>query len=289
MRSLLFVPGNRQRMIDKALAGEADVVLLDLEDSVTLGEKEAARQTVATTLAGVAAGGERRQLIFVRINAGELLQADLDAVVRPGLDGLVLPKADHAQGVQELAAILDTLEHERGVSGIRLLPIVESARGVIEAPRVAEASSRNVAVMFGGEDFSADLGLPALREKEAVDLLYPRSAVAVAAAAAGVRAIDTIWADVRDRQGLEEEARLARRLGFSGKAVIHPDQIAPVNAIFSPTPEEIAYALRVETAAVEGERSGSGAVALDGKMIDRPVVERARRTLSLARALGLTP
>ncbi|HET7036541.1 MAG TPA: CoA ester lyase [Thermomicrobiaceae bacterium] len=290
MRSLLFVPGNRERMIDKALASAADVVLLDLEDSVTPGEKEAARRTVAATLERLAAGASASHpLVYVRVNSGELLRADLDAVARTALDGVVLPKAEAPELVEEVDGLLARLEEARGLAHgtLRLLPIVESARGLLAAPQVAAGSPRVVALMFGGEDFSADLGLPAPREREAAELLYPRWATAVAAAAAGVPAIDTIWADVRDEAGLLAQAQLARRLGYAGKAVIHPGQIAPVNRVFSPTSEEIAHARRVVAAAEEGERAGSGAVALDGRMIDRPIVERARRTLTLARALGL--
>ena len=291
MRSLLFVPGNRERMIDKALASAADVVLLDLEDSVTPGEKDAARRTVAATLERLAADtAGSRPLVYVRVNSGELLRTDLDATVRSALDGLVLPKADAPEAVEEADRLLARLEEIRGLApgALRLLPIVERARGLLAAPQVAAASPRVVALLFGGEDFSADLGLPAPREREAAELLYPRWAVAVAAAAAGVPAIDTIWADVRDEAGLLAQAHIARRLGYTGKAVIHPGQIEPVNEVFSPTRAEIDDARRVVAAAEAGERAGSGAVALDGRMLDRPIVERARRTLDLARRIGPT-
>lgn len=291
MRSLLFVPGNRERMLEKALSTEADVLLLDLEDAVPSGEKLAARRAIAALLGRLGGQADRRQLTFARVNSGQqALADDLDAVVRLGLDGLVVPKAEEPTALLELERRLEALEASRELPArLRLLPIVETARGLLTAPAIAASTSRVVGLMFGGEDFSADLGLPARREREASELLYARSVVAVAAAAARVRAIDTIWPAVDDPAGLLAEAELARRLGFSGKGLIHPNQIDLANRVFSPSPDEIEDALRVVAAAEAAERDGRGALALDGRFVDKPIVERAQRTLTIARTIGMIP
>jgi citrate lyase subunit beta/citryl-CoA lyase len=278
-------------MIEKALGTEADVLLFDMEDAVPPGEKGAARQNLSDTLRQLGsrpAAPGRHQLIFVRVNVEGQTEEDLEAVVRPGLDGLVVPKAEGAGSLLAIEQPVSRLERERGIeTPVRFLPIVESARGLLHAAEIAGASHRVLAVMFGGEDFSSDLGLPPIREKEASELIYARSAIVVAAASARVRAIDTIWPAVNDPAAFLRETELARRLGFSGKGLIHPNQIDIANRVFSPSPDEIEYAQRVVAVAEEAEREGSGAVALDGKFVDRPIVERARHTLAVARAIGM--
>jgi len=161
------------------------------------------------------------------------------------------------------------------------VPSIESARGLLEARAIAARSDRVVALLFGAEDFARDLGLPAKREAEAAELLYARSALVVAAVAARRGAVDGIWPDVTDRDGLRRDAVQARRLGFSGKSLIHPRQIDTVNDVFSPGAAEVSYARRVIDAFDAARRRGDGAVALDGKLLDEPIVERARRTLAL--------
>jgi citrate lyase subunit beta / citryl-CoA lyase len=288
LRSLMFVPGHRPRMIERALGlgefapSQLDVAILDLEDGVPPAEKPNARGAVAAAL-GVDLGknGAGR---YVRVNAeADLRAADLAAIVRAGLDGIVAPKVANPSDITALAHDLPERESAAGVArgSLRIIASIESARGLLEAPAIAASSERVIALLFGAEDFALDLGLPARREAEAADLLYARSAVVVAAVAAGKAAIDGIWPDLEDEDGLKRDALTARRLGFSGKSLIHPGQIAAVNQIFSPSADEIEHARRVVAAFDEGSKRGDGAVALNGTLLDPPIVERARRTLSV--------
>ncbi|TME72777.1 MAG: CoA ester lyase [Chloroflexi bacterium] len=286
MRSLMFVPAHRDRMVARALGlGEfgpsaLDVAILDLEDGVPPASKEEARRALAETLARTTRGGPLR---FVRIqralsDAGE---ADLDAVVRAGLDGIVAPKVRRSEEMAWLADALDARERAmRFAPGtIRIIASIESAAALVDAPRIAAASDRVVGLAFGSEDFALDLGLPTKREGEAAELLYARSATVVAAAAAGKLAFDGIWPDIDDAAGLRADSLRARRLGFAGKTLIHPGQIAVVNEVFSPSDAEIDEARRVVRAFEEALGRGHGAVALGGQMLDAPVVDRARRVL----------
>lgn len=285
MRSLLYTPGHRAALVARVLDGglplTPDVTLLDLEDGVPPAEKERARRT----LAGAIAPERGRCLRFVRIGrgSGDAALVDLTAVVRPGLDGVVAAKIARAEELTALDAMLLERERAMGLSerSVAVIASIESAAGLIEAPRIAQGP-RLVGLMFGSEDFAADLGLPARREGEAADLLYARSAIVIAAASAGILAFDGIWPAFTDEEGLRGDARIGRRLGFAGRRCIHPSQVAVVNEIFSPTAEELEHARRVVRAFEDGVASGLGAVALDGLMLDAPVVERARRTLRLA-------
>ncbi len=286
MRSLMFVPAHRERMVQRALGlGEfgpslLDVALLDLEDGVPPASKEEARRMVAEVLGLPSRGGPLR---FVRMeralsDAGE---ADLDAVVRPGLDGIVAPKVRRAEEIAWLATELVARERRATIAPgtVRIIASIESAAALVDAPRIAASSERLIGLMFGSEDFALDLGLPTKREGEAADLLYARSATVVAAVSAGKLAFDGIWPDIEDTAGLRADSLRARRLGFSGKTLIHPGQIAAVNEVFSPTAAEVDEARRVVRAFDEALGRGHGAVALEGQMIDAPVVDRARRVL----------
>ena len=286
MRSLMFVPAHRERMIQRALglgefgASALDVAILDLEDGVPPASKDEARRLVADTLARPSRGGPLR---FVRIqralsDGGEV---DLDAVVRAGLDGIVAPKVRRAEEIAWLADELEARERRTDVAPgtIRIIASIESAAALVDAPRIAASSPRVLGLTFGSEDFALDLGLPTKREGEAAELLYARSATVVAALAAGKIALDGIWPDIRDAAGLRADGLRARRLGFGGKTLIHPDQIAVVNDVFSPTAAEVDEARRVVRAFEEALARGDGAVALDGRMLDAPVVDRARRVL----------
>jgi citrate lyase subunit beta / citryl-CoA lyase len=269
LRSWMFVPGHQQKMINKALGLKLDVAIFDLEDGVPPAEKDTARNLVTGALVrppGV-------PLRFVRIHAvgSAEMEQDIQAVIRPGLDGLVLPKVETPEDVRRIDEILNAREPKSG--RIRLLATIESARGLIQAPAIAAASPRLVGLMFGAEDFALDLGIFG----DPSELLYPRSAVVVAAASERLQAIDRIYTDFRNPDGLIQDTRQARELGFTGKALIHPAQIEPVHKVFRPTAEEVEYARRV----VEAFEKTEGAIAVDGKMVDLPIVERARRVLQL--------
>jgi citrate lyase subunit beta/citryl-CoA lyase len=191
------------------------------------------------------------------------------------------PKVRRPDEIEWMADRLDDLERDAKVAHgtVRIIPSIESAAALLEAPRIAKASERVVGLAFGSEDFALDLGLPTRREGEAADLLYARSATVVAAASAGKLAFDGIWPDIKDAAGLRADALRAHRLGFAGKTLIHPDQILVVNEIFSPTAAEVEEARRVVHAFDEALKRGEGAVALDGQMLDAPIVDRARRVL----------
>jgi citrate lyase subunit beta/citryl-CoA lyase len=241
LRSLMFVPAQEPRMVERALGlGEfapsaLDVAILDLEDGVPPDEKDRARAAIAAVLAlGSNRAAPSR---YVRVNRDlGARDADLAAVLRPGLDGIVAPKIDHADEIADLARDLDEREDAAGMArgSVRVIASVESARGLLDAHAIAACSDRVVALLFGAEDFARDLSLPTEREAEAAELVYARSAIVVAAVAARRQAIDGIWPKVTDLDGLRRDAVQARRLGFAGKSLIHPGQIEVVNDVFSP-------------------------------------------------------
>ena len=273
MRSWLFVPGHRQRMIDKALGLPADVLIFDLEDGVPEAEKDVARSRVAAALDG-ARGGPMR---FVRVHeAGSSeLDADLQAMIaRAGLRGLVLPKVQGPEDVLQVCQWLDRHETRVGIpsGGVGLLATIESARGLVQAPAIASVTPRLVGLMFGAEDFALDMGLFSHPGQGLVN--YGRSALAVASASGQIRAIDKVFTDISDPDGLAVETRQARDLGFAGKAVIHPGQVGAVNEIFSPTEVEERWARRIVEAFER--RADEGPATVDGRMVDRPILERAR-------------
>ena len=281
-RTLLFVPGNRERMLERASTARADVLVIDLEDAVPPGEKKSARRLVKSWVPRLAAGG---QSVFVRVNGIDTgaTRDDVMAVVRKGLSGVVLPKAQQPQDLRDLDMLLREAEMARRVrpGDVRTIPIIESPRGLLRCEEIARASDRIDALAIGGEDYSAELGVP----RSAAALAPLRYAVVQVAAAYGLAAIDTPYTDVKDAEGLAGETAFVKSIGFKGKFVIHPGQVAAVNRIFAPAREEIAEAWRIVTAAEEGATEGRGAVSLDGRMIDAPIVERARRLLAVATRL----
>ncbi|MBI4494532.1 MAG: CoA ester lyase [Chloroflexi bacterium] len=285
LRSLLFVPANRERFVAKVATLRPDAVILDLEDSIPADQKEAARSQARAALAHLAEAPFSR-LIRVNSLASGLARADIRAVACPHLDGIVLPKAESAEQLREANMLLAQAEARAGLSlgHVRLIPILETVRGVLRAEALAAAGPRIVAVVFGAEDYTLDVG--GIRTREGLEVLYARAHVVAAARAARVAVIDTPWTDLADQDGLWQEARLARQLGFSGKLCIHPSQIEPIHRAFTPTAEEVEAARRVVETADEAARQGRGSVALDGRMLDAPIVGQARRLLAQAEAIG---
>jgi citrate lyase subunit beta/citryl-CoA lyase len=282
LRGPLFAPGDSERKARKALASEADAVILDLEDSVAAAAKPAAREATAALLVGLDRPG-----VIVRVNPRETAWylADLAAIVPGRPAAVMLPKCGGADDLRALDHHLEALETACGlpVGGIGVLPIVsETAASVLALPGMAAAARRVIGFCFGAEDLSADLGIAPRHP----DLSYPaaiahaRAAVLLAAAAAGVPALDTPWPDPRDPAGLAREAAAAAADGFSGKLCIHPDQLGAVHAAFTPHPDRVAWARRVQ----DGFRANpqSGVFVLDGKMIDRPHLKLAERILGAA-------
>jgi len=276
-RSRLYAPGNNPRLLAGIDLHDADCILLDLEDSVPLQEKSAARILVKHLLMTL-----DLPEAWVRINPLSSYGAnDLDEVVLGRPHGICLPKAESAADVEALAQSLSEKERELGipVGTTYIMPIIETAKGILQAEEICTADERVVVVSFGAEDFTRDMGAKRTHDS----LLFARSMLVTAAKSARIQASDTVYADLTDEAGLIAETKLARDLGFDGKGAINPRQIEPIHSVFSPSEEEIEEAMKVISTAEEAERKGMGAVALGGKMIDRPVLERARRTLRLAR------
>ena len=281
MRSLLFVPGNRPDMLEKALGFSPDVYIPDMEDSVPLREKARGREAVASFLPRLAAAGP---LVVPRVNSLEsgLFEDDLAAVVSANVFGVSVGKIGSATDIERVSVALAGLEKKMGMvaGAIKIVPWIETAKAVVNAYEICAASPRVVAAAFGAEDFTSDMGIQ--RTESGSEIFYPRSVVSVAAKAADVVALDTPYFKFRDLEGLREDALVAKRYGFMGKFAIHPAQVDIINEVFAPSPEEIEHARRVIEAYEEAERSGSGATSLDGKVIDEPVVVRARNLLESA-------
>jgi citrate lyase subunit beta / citryl-CoA lyase len=283
LRSFLFAPGNHARRVEKALTLDADAVILDLEDAVATAEKPATRETIAAALER-----PRRGLLYVRVNAvdTEFCYGDLVAIVRPGLDGVILPKVESTAGLATVDWLLAQLERDRGLppGGIDLIPIIETARGLDRLGAILAAGTRVRRVAFGAGDFTLDVNMAWSRDE--AELAHARATIVTASRAAGIEApLDTVWVDLPDRDGLEASARTASGFGFQGKMCIHPDQIAIVNRVFTPSDAEIAFAERVAAAFVKAEAEGSAAIQLDGKFIDYPIVYRAQRVLQRISAI----
>lgn len=285
LRSVLFTPGNNMRMIYKIPTLAADAVVLDLEDSIPMAEKDTARVFIRDSL-GVAGSGAAD--VYVRVNGlmTGLTAEDCEFVVQKGLAGIVLPKVEAKEEVIEAERIIGELERKRGIEAgsITLIPTFETAKGIINSYDIATSSKRVIAVGFGAVDFTRDMGTSL--SKEGTELFFARSYCAIAARAAGVQALDTVFIDLADKEGLIKDAQLAKQLGFKGKFLIHPSQIEIVNRIFSPSAKEIEYAKKVVAAFKEAEAKGLGAASLEGRMIDIAVYRQAEDLLTLANAIA---
>jgi citrate lyase subunit beta/citryl-CoA lyase len=283
LRSLLFAPGNHARRVEKALSLEADAVILDLEDAVAIAEKPAARAAVAAALAR-----PRQGRLYVRVNAidTEFCHDDLLSVVQPRLDGIILPKVESSAALATIDWLLIQLERERSLQAgmIDLIPIIETARGLQRIDTILAAETRVRRVAFGAGDFTLDMNMAWSREE--TEIAHARAVIATASRASGIDApLDTVWVDLTDAQGLEASTRTALAYGFQGKMCIHPDQIAVVNTVFTPSAADITFADRVVAAFTEAEASGSASIQLDGKFIDYPIVYRAQRVLQRVAAI----
>ena len=285
-RSLLYVPGNAPGMLQNISVFEADGVMIDLEDAIPLSEKDAARILTRNFLQGFQ---KRNKEIFVRINALDTTYFcdDLRAILPMLPDGIRLPKADSPELVEKLDAILTDYEKQLNleIGHFKIIPSIENALGVINCAETARASSRLVALAFGAEDYTASMEIN--RTKTGEELFSARTMIVMAAKAAGLQAIDSVFSDVNDTEALKAETELIKRLGFTGKSLVNPRQIEVIHNVFRPTSEEIKYALEVMGAIKQAREMGTGVISLKGKMVDAPVVARAARTIREGVAFGM--
>ncbi len=279
-RSLIFVPGNNSRFLQKAKKLKADIVCFDLEDSVPDNEKENARKLIKSALKS------RKSYvssIFVRTNSltsGEI-PSDLKQVVQKGIDGIVIPKVNNIKDMKKIEKILSGLEKTRKLKPIQIIPSIESAEGVVNVFSIASFGKRVSAVVFGIFDLLNDLGIEYTKESQGAK--YSRAKIPIDAHAAGVAVIDAIWQDLKDPKGLEKDCKIGKSLGYSGKSIIHPDQIPVVHKLFHPNKSEILWAKKVCKVYLESTKKGKGATTVDGKMIDEVHFKQAKVLLELVK------
>ena len=282
-RTMMFVPGNNPGMIKDAYIYNCDSIMFDLEDSVSITEKDAARALVYHALKTIDYGEKE---LVVRVNALDtpIGIADLEAMVRAEVDVIRLPKTETVEDIyfcdQEITRIEKTIGKE--VGSTHMMAAIESAEGVLNAPAIAKGSKRLIGIALGAEDYVTNLKTN--RSPEGIELLFARSMILQAARSAGIAALDTVYSDVNNEEGFKAEVRLIKQLGFDGESIINPRQIAPVIEIYTPTQKEIDKSLAIMEAIKEANAKGSGVIALNGKMIDRPIVLRAERVIALAKA-----
>ncbi|GJG40884.1 citrate lyase subunit beta [Prevotella lacticifex] len=282
---MMFVPGNNPGMMQDAFIYGPDSIMLDLEDSVTLAEKDTARLLVYNALRTVDYGNIE---MVVRINplSTPYGHKDVEAVVKAGVDVVRMPKTETADEVREVETAIEKVETELGCVGrTKIMAAVESALGVVNAYAIATASKRMMGIALGAEDYCANLKTQ--RTPEGTELLLARQTIVVAARAAGIDCIDTVFSNLNDMDAFRREVETIKKLGFDGKSIINPRQIEIVNEVFTPSQKDIDKAVAIVGALHEAARRGSGVIALNGKMIDKPVVIRAQHTIDLAIAAGV--
>ena len=278
-RSLVFVPGNNPRFLEKAKSLSADIVCFDLEDSVPDKEKKKARTLIKNILK------QRKEYspdVFVRTNSPESgkIVADLKEIIQKGIDGIVIPKVNSANELKKIEKIISSLEKKRRIKGIRLMPSIESALGVVNCYEIASSSKRIDALVFGIFDLLNDMGIEYTKGNPR-GAKYSRYKVPVAATAAGVVAIDGIWQDLKDKGGFTKDCQVGKSLGYVGKSIIHPAQIKTVHKNFHPSKPEIKWAKKVCSVYEKLTKKGKGATVVDGKMIDEVHYKRAKALLEI--------
>ena len=284
-RALLYMPGDDRRKIEKAASLGVDCVCMDMEDGVAFTRKTDARAVIAQAMKDLYFGESERCIRINSIGSG-LESYDLVAALAANPDTIMVPKIETADQVQWVCDHIESYElsSSQNIGSVRLLAGVETAKGIMNLRKIAEADPRLEAIVFGAEDYAASIG--ARRTKEGTEVLYARQAVVTACAANDLQAIDMVYIDFHDSEGLRTEAEQGAGFGFSGKQVIHPNQVPVVQEAFTPSDEEIEYARRVVETFESSQREGKGAYALDGKMIDMPLLKIARKVLDRARAAG---
>ena len=279
-RSLIFVPGNNSRFLEKAKNLQADIVCFDLEDSVPDKDKKQARKLIKTALKS---RSEYASSIFVRTNSptSGKIPDDLKEIVQKGIDGIVIPKVNNVKELKKIEKNLQSLEKTRKLKPTKIIPSIESTEGVVNTYNIASHSKRVCAVVFGVFDLLNDLGIEYTKDPEGAK--YSRAKIPVDAKAAGVASIDAIWQDLKDIKGLEKDCKTGRSLGFTGKSLIHPDQISVTHKIFYPTKAEIQWAEKVCKTYLESAKKGKGATTVEGKMIDEVHFKQAEAILKITK------
>lgn len=277
-RSRIYLPGNRPRMIQKGPGLGADAVILDLEDSVSPEQKDVARFLVRNAIKMINFGLSEVMVRINPVNNGGL--TDLAAVLPAGPDAIVVPKCESKEDV---LAVADAITGASLPKQISILPMIETAKGILHAHEVASASPMVDAITFGGEDFTQDIG--ATRTKAGKEIFWGRSMLVIAAKAAGVQALDTVFSDLTDEEGLRRDTIEIKEMGFDGRAAVHPAQIETIHECFSPTEKEMQHASNVLYAAEKARKAGSGVAVVNGKMIDKPIIGRAEKIVRYAERL----
>jgi len=279
-RSLIFVPGNNPRFLEKAKKIQADIVCFDLEDSVPDNEKTSARKLIKNALKS---RSEYSSSIFVRTNSplSGKISSDLKEIIQKGIDGIVIPKVNNISELKKIQKILSGLEKSKKLKPIQIIPSIESAEGVVNSYQIASFGKRVTAIVFGIFDLLNDLGVE--YTKDSPGGKYSRYKIPVDAAAAGISAIDGIWQDLNDLKGLQKDCNFGKSLGYTGKSVIHPDQISMVHKSFHPNKTEISWAEKVCTVYLESTKKGKGATTVDGKMIDEVHYKQAKALLDIVK------
>ncbi|WP_173425295.1 citrate (pro-3S)-lyase subunit beta [Muribacter muris] len=282
-RSMLFVPGSNAAMISNSFIYQPDAIMFDLEDAVALKEKDSARMLVAHALQHPL---YQAMETVVRVNPldSEFGLADLNAVVRAGVDVVRMPKTDTADDVIAMDNAITEIEQRcgRAIGSTKLLAAIESPLGITQANQIAFASPRLIGIALGAEDYVRNLKTE--RSADGIELLFARCSILQAARAAGIQAFDTVYSNANSEEGFLQEARLIKQLGFDGKSLINPRQIELIHNLFAPTQKEVDHALKIINAAQVAEEQGLGVVSLNGKMIDAPIIERARLVLERSKS-----
>ena len=283
-RSFIFVPGNRENMLERAKSFRADVIMVDLEDSVPPREKVSARDMAKDWVPALSRQGQR---VMVRVNSLDtgLTRSELETLVSPDLYGISLGKVESKWNIRDVDRMLSAIEPLAGVGlgSTKVVAWAETASALVDARDIADSSQRIIALAFGAEDFTNDMGIE--RSDSGDEVQVPRSLVPVAARAANVASLDSPFVAFQDPEALRADAQKARQMGFTGKHAIHPAQLDIINEVFSPAPDEVAYARRIMDAWDKAEAEGRGSLALDGRMVDVPVVKRAQNLLAFADAI----
>lgn len=286
-RTMMFIPASNPGMLRDANIYGADSIMFDLEDSISLKEKDTSRFLLYNAVKTFDYGDTETVVRINSLNMGGI--DDIYALVKAGIDVIRLPKTEDAKDVLDTEEVIEKAERKCGreIGSTKMMAAIEGPKGVLNAYSIALASKRLIGIALGSEDYVTAMKTRRYAERNSEEILFARSMIVHAARAAGIAALDTVFADVNDVETLRKETEFIKQLGFDGKSVINPRQIPIVNSVFTPTEKEINNAKNVIYAIEEAESKGSGVIALNGKMIDKPIVERAERVLMLAAATGL--